>query len=184
MGLEAALQALTDHLLASRTLAGELALIIDDRPAKSAHALADALSDAAQDVLGWLHEIHEIARMTQLASRDVDATRRGLTQCESLRLKLEQRWEELDSRRSELASLAKRRPAAWSSWRAAVDASIDRLSDQLSQLPRRLGDSWRELAERLPQGNIAIYNSNIGAQATTMGAQYYGEETQDDTCQK
>lgn len=177
MGVELAFHELTTTLQRLRHALTEMGTVIDDEPPRGKAPrphLAPQLSDAVQDVLGWVHEAATVAEQgwTSLKTQpDLHLARRTLIASQETLQKITDRWHTevaSDERRGKLRDLLTVRRGEWKLWAQAVHESYPIVEQRLAGVQQAQLRCWQELAERAGQTNVTIHNTNIGKHVSSV----------------
>ena len=171
MAIEATFQDLVGKFGAARESFESLRLTaVEDRPLQDEVLLVERLSDAIDDLQGWLEEAVAAAAAAQQAVRhplDGYRARVALALANERFIRLEYKffsegvsYEEI----SELARLGRRRGREWLGWTGSVIAALDQCRAPLRDLDEALLACWQELGERLGTSAISVQTTTIGQQ--------------------
>jgi hypothetical protein len=169
MALEKTFQGLSMQMRRLRDRLVELWLtVVEDRPPKKQHKLADDFADAVDDLRGWIEEGLQSAADAEHSvghPLDIDKARRSLVRCQEQFARIEERfvsglasYERLD----DLSTMGRERDSQWTKWTSAVRQGVDHARLQIEVTGKALTDCWQELAERVGMTTVSINSTNIG----------------------
>ena len=163
MTLEAAFRDLRLHChhLHEAVLGLRLA-IVEDKPLAGDVVLVDELSDAADDVLGWLEEARGAVTAGQQAAGaayTVERTRQALITCHA-QVNRAQHHFATDlatyERVAALLHLGNERGGEWLAWAQSVHEALERCQQPLHDVQQTLLLCWQEMVERMGTLGVAL----------------------------
>jgi hypothetical protein len=174
MTIEATFNSLLGHHRTLREALQNLRLtIVEDRPRGDSVVILERMSDAIDDLNGWLEESHAaVGRGAKAVSYPIDGPRAiaGLSDASA-------RFEQLHDQfffglagyrqMTDLAGLCQSRGREWRAWSDGVKEAIDQTSLAIREIQRALLSSWQELAERMSASSVSVQTTNIGQQIST-----------------
>jgi hypothetical protein len=132
----------------------------EDRPREGEAVVVDGLSDAADDILGWLNEstaeLEQGIRVLD-SKRDYSGAAKSLVASHQKLLLILHTfsWEMVRHERiDELVQLAKERDGEWPSWSASVRESLEQLRQPLNDVQEAMLECWQEVAESVSRKPI------------------------------
>jgi hypothetical protein len=182
MTLEAAFRDLRLHChhLHEAVLGLRLA-IVEDKPLAGDVVLVDELSDAADDVLGWLEEARGAVTAGQQdvgSPSTVERTRQALITCHA-RVNRAQRRLATDlaayERVAALLHLGNERGGEWLAWAQSVHEALERCQQPLHDVQQALLLCWQEMVEHTGTLVVALQELLTGQTGSAVPA---GQERQ------
>jgi hypothetical protein len=173
--IEATFDNLTETFGALREAIQSLRLtVVEDRPLDDGVLIIERMSDAIDNISGWLEEGAVAAsRASQAVAHPLDGHQaiQDLSEAHDRFIKLEHElffglasYPQLTN----LAKLGKSRGGEWRAWSGTVGEALDQTGHAASNLQRAFLAGWQELAERLGSGgSISLRTTNIGQQIST-----------------
>jgi hypothetical protein len=163
MTLEAAFRdlRLDCHHLYEAVLGLRLA-IVEDKPLAGDVVLVDELSDAADDVLGWLEEARGVITAGQQAAgavHTVERTRQALITCHAQVNRAQHRFSTdlaAYERVAALLHLGNERGGEWLAWAQSVHEALERCQQPLHDVQQALLLCWQEMVERMGTLGVAL----------------------------
>jgi len=161
MSLVKTMRLLHERYLGLQDLLEEFRVTVqEDHPREGEAVVVDGLSDATDDILGWLNEssseLEEGIRSLD-SKRDYSGALKSLIACHQKLLLILQkfssemvRYEHIE----ELVQLAKERAGEWPSWSASVRESLERLRQPLNDVQEVVLECWQEVAETVSRKPI------------------------------
>jgi hypothetical protein len=182
MTIEATFKSLLAHFGALReTLQNLRITVVEDRPLGDAVVIIDRMSDAIDDLNGWLQESSEaVGRASKAANYPIDGpcAIACISEASSRFGQLHHQWFlGLASypQMADLAALARSRGREWRAWSDSVRQAMDQASHAMNEIQSMLLISWQELAERLSAGSVSVRTTNIGQQISTAVPEAAGD---------
>jgi hypothetical protein len=180
--LAATFQELCVKLLSLQDAMRDLAVsAAEDRPLRGGVLLADRLSDAAEDLQGWLKgalEAAEGAHQAVIHPTDLETVRQCLVSCQELFNVFTQRfasdlahYEQM----AELMRLGQERKGEWQAWAKIVRSNVERCQQPVHEITQALFRCWQEVAEQASKNNISIRTTSIGHQVNTSAPEWRTE---------
>lgn len=182
MTLEAAFQDLRLHChhLHEAVLGLRLA-IVEDKPLAGDVVLVDELSDAADDVLGWLEEARGAVTAGQQAAGaayTIERARQALITCHAQVNRAQHRFvTDLAAyeRVAALLHLGNERGGEWLAWAHSVHEALERCQQPVHDVQQTLLLCWQEMVERMGTLGVALQELLT---SQTGGALPAGQERQ------
>ncbi|HKQ72182.1 MAG TPA: hypothetical protein VJ810_00545 [Blastocatellia bacterium] len=168
MALAATFEELCVKLRGLQDAMRELAVsAAEDKPLRGGVLLADRLSDAAEDLQGWLKGALEAAQSAQQAvihPADLETARQCLVSCQERFNIFAQRFaSDLAhyDQMAELVRLGQERKGEWRAWAGIVRGNVERCQQPLRDIMVALFRCWQEVAERASSSSINMHATNI-----------------------
>jgi len=167
MALETSFNTLSAHLQLLEEALTELHQTVIEKPLTRDVVLVDVLSDAVDDLSGWLAEAKVAATegIGAAANQSLNQVRRLLkTSQEKSVLIAERLSSDLLSyeRIAELTSLGRDRGGEWLVWTRNVKTALDACRAPLYEVNQAIFACWLELTERLGTATVTVQSTNIG----------------------
>jgi len=171
MALEAAFNTLSQQLQLFDEALAELHRTVIEKPRKRDVVLVDLLSDAVDDLCGWLAEAKLVALegISASISDSLNQVRRFLKASqEKLNLITERLISDLlcYERIAELTSLGRDRGGEWLIWTRNVKTALEACREPLYEVNQAIFACWLELTDRLAAATISVQATSIGQQIT------------------
>lgn len=173
MALAATFEELSVKLLNLQDAMRDLAVsAAEDKPLRGGVLLADRLSDAVEDLQGWLKgalEAAEGAHQAVIHPADLETARQCLVSCQERFNVFAQRFaSDLANyeQMAELMRLGHERKGEWRAWAGIVRGNIERCQPPLREITAALFRCWQELAECASLSAVNVHATNIGQQIT------------------
>lgn len=153
-----------------------------DKPMDGDVVLVDLLSDAADDLLGWIEEAAEVCALARQAlayPTDLDRARRALITCQKkFNLSVYRYSSDLMiyERMAELNSLGEERQGEWMVWANNVKGALELCRQPFYESNEALFFCWQELAERIGMNAVSVQATNIGQQIKVPSAAEAAQE--------
>src|SRR5215213_2064446 len=177
MALETSFNTLSEQLQLLDEALAELHRTVIEKPRIRDVVLVDVLSDAVDDLGGWLAEAKAAATEGIKASvyPSLNQVRRWLkTSQEKLILITERLTSDLlgYERIAELTSLGRERGGEWMIWTRNVKTALEACREPLYEVNQALFACWLELTERLGATTISVQATNIGQQISMPDTEF------------
>jgi hypothetical protein len=171
VALEPAFSELYDRVCDLQCALGDLSVSAsEDKPLGDSPLLADQLSDAAEELRGWLEEVSLAAYgacQALVHPADHEAARRALAVCqENFNTFVRRFITELAhyERLAELVRLGQRQRGEWKAWAGIVRGNVERCHEPLHAVTLALFRCWQEVAEAAGRTTVSVQTKNIGQQ--------------------
>lgn len=171
MALEASFKRLAEQLQLLDEAFVELHQSVIEKPRKHDVVLVDLLSDAVDDLCGWLAEA-KFAASEGISATAVDSLNQVRRFLKTIQEKSNLITERLISdllcyeRIAELTSLGRDRGGEWLEWTRNVKTALDACRAPLYEVNQAIFACWLELTERLATATIYVQTTSIGQQIT------------------
>jgi hypothetical protein len=151
----------------------------EDKPLRGSVLLADRLSDAAEDLQGWLKgalEAAEGAHQAVIHPADLETARQCLVSCQERFIVFAQRfasdlahYEQM----AELMRLGQERKGEWQAWAKIVRSNVERCQQPLHEVTLALFHCWQDVAEQAGKALVSVRSTNIGQQIKSSLPEVY-----------
>ena len=167
MALETSFNTLSEQLQLLDEALVELHRTVIEKPLTQDVVLVDVLSDAVDDLSGWLAEARVAATegTSAAASQLLNQVRRALKTSQEKSILIAERLSSdllCYERIAELMSLGRNRGGEWNVWTRNVKTALDACRAPLYELNQATFSCWLELTERLGTAMVTVQATNIG----------------------